>query len=284
MSVDLESLSTLFSSFSDLPELTQRGRRNHFTSFLVSVADQNCETFLNRTFANKATLDTSRNTVQDVLTGSSVAASIPSPPVAAGLGIANLIFGKTLDNVNATFFYEKTFQAIGSAIYLERSSIREQVLRKSDLAYPSYTMFDVLSDLRRYESACSIRVGVSKLQSLAEDRLREIAEQERRFSALVSANASIQNKEAAIKGLTEQLQRNNIDTQERTTLQVQLDAAKNELGPTKARLQALEDSARAVADVKATEAKVEIDAAKRQAELAATRVVSPPATAASASP
>ncbi len=147
--------------------------RNHYISYLLNIADQNCETFLNRAFANKAGMDTTKNIFQDVLTGSSAGLANSLPSFSAALGFGNLLFGKTVDHINSTFFIQSAFQAIGSAIYLERSKIKEEILLKTLNTYQKYTIYDSLSDLRRYESACSIRIGVGKLQILAENAIKE---------------------------------------------------------------------------------------------------------------
>jgi uncharacterized protein YceK len=171
-------ISKVFNSFefpsSELTETqdrTLKKKRDIYISFLVNVADQNCETFLSRSFASKSGFDAGRNTFQDILTGASAATAIGTPPVAAGLSLLNIVVGKTVDNVNSTYFFDKTFQAIGSAIYLEKSEIKAQIELNKKQDYSRYTIYDSVSDIRRYESACSIRIGVGKLQRLAQDAL-----------------------------------------------------------------------------------------------------------------
>lgn len=148
-------------------------RRNIYISYLLSVTDQNCDTFLGRAFANKSTVDTTKNTMQDLLTGTSAVTANASPPLAAGLGVLNLVVGKTVDNVNSTFFVEKAYPAIQSAINLERTDLKVGISGRELEPYSRYTIYDAVSDVRRYQSACSIRAGVSRLQSLADDQNRE---------------------------------------------------------------------------------------------------------------
>lgn len=155
----------------DEPDLMRL--RNIYYSFLRNIADQNCQTFLGRSFANKASIETARSTFQDLLTGSSAAVATAAPPAAAGLSLVNLFAGKTIDNINSTFYYEKTFQAMAGAIAIERERIKREMDSHKEHAYDTYTIFDLINDLRRYDDACSVRVGVTKLQELAQEKQKE---------------------------------------------------------------------------------------------------------------
>lgn len=112
----------------------RRMLRNMFISYLLNVSDQNCSTFLNRAFANKASFDTGKSMFQDIMTGSSAAIANASPPAAAGLSLGNLLVGKSVDNINATFYFDKTFQAMAAAIDVERTNVLTDagLLRPSD--------------------------------------------------------------------------------------------------------------------------------------------------------
>jgi hypothetical protein len=101
-------------------EATAEALRNAYLSYLLNVSDQNCSTFLNRAFANKASFDTGKSVFQDVVTGATAAIANASPHTSAGLGLTNLVLGKSVDNVNATFYFDKTFQAMAAAIDVER--------------------------------------------------------------------------------------------------------------------------------------------------------------------
>ncbi len=148
-------------------------RRNAYVSFLMNIADQNCEAFLNRTYAGKAVADISKSTTSDIFTGLTAATASASAPAAVSLGMANLVVGKTVDNVNATFFLDKSFQALQSAIYLERSAVRTSIdqsrydAQGAAASYDRYTIYDALSDLGRYSAACSFRSGVGRLAQIA---------------------------------------------------------------------------------------------------------------------
>lgn len=240
--------------------------RNYFTSFLLNLSDQNCETFLNRAFANKSSVDTTKNTFQDILTGASAATANATPHTAAGLSLSNLVLGKTVENINATFFFEKTFQAIGSAIYLERSDIKEQITKKSNQTYQKYTIFDALADIRRYESACSIRIGVSRLQSLAEDRAREKIESERRYLALVEAISQKQVAESRIQQLEKEKNEASKSIAEKVAIEAELKQVKADKEKADKQITALQEVAKAKAEEETAKATAKFSEEKKQAE------------------
>lgn len=144
-------------------------KRNIYTSFLINLSDQNCSTFLGRAFANKSSFDTGRNIMQDVLTGSTAAAASASPPAAAGMSLANLVIGKSVDNINSTFYFEKTFQSLAAAIGWQRELVLKDIDAKKSQPYDERPIYDVLAAVRKYDDACSIRVGLAKLQELAQE-------------------------------------------------------------------------------------------------------------------
>lgn len=250
------------------PALDLAQSRNYMVSFLMNLAGQNCETFLNRAFANKSSLDTTKNAFQDILTGASAASATAAPPAAAGLSLANLVLGKSVDNINSTFFFEKAFQAIGSAIYLERTDIRDQMLRKFSHSYMQYTIFDALGDVRRYESACSIRVGVSKLQSLTEDRSREKAESERRYLALVEVISKSQAADKRIQIIEKELKDTSIKSAaEKQAIQDELAKLKDEKQKADAHVAALQEVAKLKVTEETVRVKAQVDEAGKQAEI-----------------
>lgn len=171
--------------------------RNRYMSFLINISDQNCSTFLNRAFANKSGFDTSKAITQDILTGTSAATANAVPHLAAGLGLANLVIGKSVDNINTTFYFEKTFQALAAAIKVARNEVMtEYILAQKDSNYASYTIYDALANIRRYDDACSIRIGLAKLQALAQDIKNQTDMSEKKIGEL--------NKQITINKKTEQ--------------------------------------------------------------------------------
>lgn len=240
--------------------------RNYYTSFLLNLSDQNCETFLNRAFANKSSVDTTKNTFQDILTGASAAIANATPHTAAGLSLSNLVLGKAVENINTAFFFEKTFQAIGSAIYLERSDLKEQITKKSNQTYQKYTIFDALADIRRYESACSIRVGVSRLQSLADDRAREKMESEKRYLALVEAISQKQVAELRIQQLEKEKSEASKTTAEKEAIEAELKKVKAEKEKADKQIAALQEVVKAKAEEETARATAKFSETKKQAE------------------
>lgn len=179
--------------------------RNTYISFLMNLSEHNCTTFLNRAFASKSVLDTSAGTFNDILTGLSAATANAQPHAAAGLGVANLIIGKTVDNVNSTYYFDKTFQALASSIHAEREERKQALVKRYNDDIRTFTIYDALAAVLRYDNACSIRVGLEKLQGIAQDAANKnqtILEQTERFKLQEKELASTRT---AIGTLTAQL-------------------------------------------------------------------------------
>lgn len=171
-------------------------RRDAFTSFLMNISEKNCSTFLGRAFANKSSFDTGKGVFQDILTGSSAAAANAAPQAAAGLGLTNLLIGKSVDNINATFYFEKTFQALAAAIKVMRDDVKAtEITPNRARPYSEYTIYDALAGVRKYDDACSIRLGLAKLQALANESERDKADilaKQRQLDSQRSENSKLQ--------------------------------------------------------------------------------------------
>lgn len=180
-STDEQEIFGKFSALSNTDELRKniKIKRNIYTSFLVNLSDQNCSTFLGRAFANKSSFDTGRNIMQDVLTGSTAAAASASPPAAAGMSLANLVIGKSVDNINSTFYFEKTFQSLSAAIGWQRELVLAEIETMKTKSYDERPIYDILAAVRKYDDACSIRVGLAKLQELAQEARQNKNEHEK---------------------------------------------------------------------------------------------------------
>lgn len=149
--------------------------RDKVIAFLVSLSDMNCSNFLHRAFANKAGLDFTRSFVGDIATGVSVGTAHANPAISAGLGVGNLIIGKGVESFNSAYYFDKTFQALDSAITAERIKVRTLIAAKQARANAKrgsvgYEMVQVLSDLRAYDDACSIKAGLAQLVQLADTK------------------------------------------------------------------------------------------------------------------
>lgn len=148
-----------------------RSIRDKAIAYLISVSDANCSNFLDRAFANKAGLDVSKSLSSDLATGVSAATAFNTPAVSAGLGLANLVVGKTVDNINSPFYFDKTFQAFEAAVLTERARIKSEIIARqatrplisTNSSAVQYGIFDALADMRTYDDACSMRAGLAKL-------------------------------------------------------------------------------------------------------------------------
>lgn len=99
-------------------------------SFLLSISDFNCSNFLNRAFANKAGMDFSKNMLSNLATGVSAGTVFVNPSLSAILNVSNLVATSGVESFNATYYYDKTFQAMETAIISERLDIRTYIMAK----------------------------------------------------------------------------------------------------------------------------------------------------------
>lgn len=151
--------------------------RDKAISFLTSLSDMNCSNFLHRAFANKAGLDFTKGFMSDLASGISAGTAHANPAVSAALSVSNLIVGKGVESFNATYYYDKTFQALESAIAAERLRIRtyiaaKQVQANRDTSAYRYEIVQAMSDIRAYDDACSIKAGLAQLVQLADTQKR----------------------------------------------------------------------------------------------------------------
>lgn len=143
-------------------------RRNTLVSLLTSISDMNCSTFLHRAFANRAGADFTKSFVTDIATGASAVTAFSSAAASSVLSVSNLVVGKGIDSFNSTYYFEKSFQAMESAIAAERALIKTEMFAKQADPTLSYTIANALSDIRRYDDACSFKAGLSKLVEISD--------------------------------------------------------------------------------------------------------------------
>jgi hypothetical protein len=149
--------------------------RDKAITFLTSLSDMNCSNFLHRAFANRAGLDFTKSFIADLSTGASAGTAFTNPAISAALSISNLVVGKGVDSFNATYYFDKTFQALESAIIAERLRIKTYILAKqaqtnanAQKGVVKYEIVQALSDVRQYDDACSIKAGLAQLVQLAD--------------------------------------------------------------------------------------------------------------------
>jgi hypothetical protein len=140
--------------------------RNKIVRALITISDMNCSTFLHRAFANRAGLDYGKKFFQDLTTAISAGTASVSAPLSAAIDVANLVVGKGIDTFNATYYFDKSFQAMEAAIVAERAQRRAYITAR--LAKPDYLISDALGDIRVYDDACSFRAGLASLNNVAE--------------------------------------------------------------------------------------------------------------------
>jgi hypothetical protein len=179
--------------------------RDKAIAYLLGVSDSNCSNFLDRAFANKAGLDISKSLASDMATGVSALTAFNTPAISAGLGLTNLVVGKTVDNVNATFYFDKTFQAFEAAVITERTRIKSDIINRqasrpvssTDGSAVQYGLFEAMTDIRTYDDACSMRVGLSKLvetasaQKKAQTDQSSLADNKATAASLGAAQAAV---------------------------------------------------------------------------------------------
>lgn len=141
-------------------------KRDQIIRTLLSISDMNCSTFLHRAFANRAAFDSGKKFFQDITTVLSAGTASATPSVSSGLDVTNLLIGKSVDTFNATYYFDKTFQAMEAAIIAERAQRKAYITARQ--ASNSYLIGDALSDIRAYDDGCSIKAGLSRLINVAE--------------------------------------------------------------------------------------------------------------------
>jgi len=149
-----------------------RERRNKIIDVLLIVADHNAETYLSRAFANRAALNSGRNVLRDVSLGATSGLAAVGSPAASAIGLAGLVLGAGVDEMNNSLYLGETFQAMELVIRSERQAMRKRIRERALLTYHEYPMADVLADVRRYSEACSVRFGLARLREAAESAAR----------------------------------------------------------------------------------------------------------------
>ena len=161
----------------DFSEVVLAGRTNSDETLdaLLAISDMNCSNYMHRVFSNRTFMDFSGGLAGDILTGVATATTHVEPNLAAVLGLSNMVVGKGVENFNATYFQEKTFQALEAAINSERERVRLLIMAKrvtadarTETDERPYGPLEALPDIRAYDDACSFKAGLNVLVALAE--------------------------------------------------------------------------------------------------------------------
>ena len=134
---------------------------------LIYYSDLNCSNFLHRAFANRSALDFSKSLTQDIATGASAVTAFSTPAASAILSGANLIVGKGVSDFDITYYLDKTFQAMQDAIAGERAKRLALIVAQTD-GNEMASLAQLLSLIRSYDDACSIRDGLDQLATVAQ--------------------------------------------------------------------------------------------------------------------
>lgn len=142
--------------------------RDEIIGTLVTVSDTNCRQFMNRAFAQRSTSEFSKTFLQDIATAISAGTAHANPAISATLSGANLIVGKGYEAFDATFYVNKTFDAMEAAIKAERTKRYAKIIASQDEPIETYSLSHAINDVGDYDDACSIKTGLASLAATAE--------------------------------------------------------------------------------------------------------------------
>jgi len=153
-----------------------QAERNRMIDVLVGISNDNCATYRDRVLANKAALDTVKNSGKDIAAGLAAGTVKTAAGFSAGLGLFNLIGGSVLTNFDQAIFSEKGFPGILAAIDSERAVAETTLNMNRRKKFDEYSYQAALNDVKKYDRACSITAAVEHLATLAElDRAKQTA-------------------------------------------------------------------------------------------------------------
>ena len=150
--------------------------RNRVIDILVGISNDNCSTYRDRVLANKAAIDTVKNSGKDIAAGLAAGTVKAAAGFSAGLGLFNLVGGSVLTNFDQAIFSEKGFPGILAAIDSERAVAETTLNLNRRKKFAEYSYQAALNDVKKYDRACSITAAVEHLATLAElDRAKQTA-------------------------------------------------------------------------------------------------------------
>jgi hypothetical protein len=218
-------------SLTELPDraFTDPDERDDVVGILAGVSDMNCGNYLFRVFASKSGLDTAKNIFKDLSTAAAAGSAPFAPAVASGLGLSNLLLGTTVDNINTTYYFEKTFQAMESAISEQRFKLRKELFDKRGKSMKEYPFMDALNDVRSYADACSIQQGLARLVEMTGEKKAEASEDlQASVDPTHSAKAKISDLQSQLAKLQAQQEvgqsKQAIETAQKTLKQASVEA------------------------------------------------------------
>lgn len=168
-----------------------KSKRDLIMNYLIELSDANCFHFQQRIFANKTGLDLTKSLTADLSSALSAGTAHSNPAISATLSGANIIIGKGVDSFNSSYYYDKTSQAVQAAMDAQRLRILQQIIARQAAANRSnepvaYDLSQALSDVRKYDNACSLKAGLDQLIKVTE--AEKATEDGKKKSLELSAN------------------------------------------------------------------------------------------------
>lgn len=170
--------------------------RTRIIDLMLSISDENCSVYKQRTFANKAALDFTKNWIRDVSTALSGAFAASDPFTSAALDGTNLVVGKTIDQGNNIYYAKSTFSALEKAVEAKRARLRMFIDVKK--TQENYNLDLARADIQKYDEACSLKDGVEELLNIAS---KEVQKQKQNAINLDEIKAMNKGIEAEYKAL-----------------------------------------------------------------------------------
>jgi hypothetical protein len=149
-------------------------RRDDIVKFLIYISDHNCNLYLNRIFALNKTRHAIVGLGKNMVTAGTAGTAFISPPIAAGLGLFNLLGGALSDQIDQNFYSSDTFEALEAVISSTRLA-QKKVILDALSANPvddttgksKYAIMDALNDIQAYDAMASFRGALQAIQDKA---------------------------------------------------------------------------------------------------------------------
>lgn len=133
----------------------------------MNISDGNCTTFLHRFYATKAGWDAAHGTGKDIATAIAAGTAKVASGFSGAIGLANLAGGTAIDNIDKSYYSEKTIQAITAAIKSLRATSKKRVMDGAAREITDYSYFEALNDLENFDNDCSLQRGIEQIAELA---------------------------------------------------------------------------------------------------------------------
>jgi hypothetical protein len=147
--------------------IRNKQERNRVVFLLMNISDANCTTYLHRFYATRAGWDAAHGTGKDVATAIASGTAKVAGGLSSVVGLVNLAGGTAIDNIDKSYYSEKTIQAITAAIKSLRASSKKLLLDSSGKELSEYSYFQAINDLEDFDHSCSLQRGIEQIAELA---------------------------------------------------------------------------------------------------------------------